>query len=80
MLLSLSTQPPVPVWPTQYTADMGCALRPLCQWGDAMPRISREEPVMRHKQGKQINLTYNGALFLITSLLTDRKGLLMDEK
>jgi hypothetical protein len=45
-----------------------------------MPPISRDEPVMRHKQGKQIKLTYNGALFLITSLLTDRKGLFMDEK
>jgi hypothetical protein len=36
--------------------------------------------VQTSKQGKQIKLTYNGALFLITSLLTDRKGLFMDEK
>jgi hypothetical protein len=35
---------PGPVWPTQYAADSSCNLRPLHQWGDAMLRISREEP------------------------------------
>ncbi len=37
MPLSLFAQPPAPIWPTQYTADTGCNLKPLHQWGDAMP-------------------------------------------
>jgi hypothetical protein len=32
--MSRSAQPPAPIWPTQYTADTGCNLRPLHhQWG-----------------------------------------------
>jgi hypothetical protein len=46
MLLLLSAEHPAPVWLTKFGADTGCNLRPLCQWGDAMLPISREEPVM----------------------------------
>ncbi len=38
--------PPVPIWPTQYTEDMGCNLWPLHQWGDATSPISVEELVL----------------------------------
>jgi len=38
--------PPAPIWPTQYTADMGCNLWPLHQWGDATSPISTEELVL----------------------------------
>jgi hypothetical protein len=39
------------------------------------------EPVTGHNQwGRQIQLTYNRALFLITSPLHRQKGLFMDEK
>jgi hypothetical protein len=32
--------------PRKYTADAGCNLRHLGQWGDTMLPFSREEPVM----------------------------------
>jgi len=31
--------PPAPIWLTPYTANMGCNLWPLHQWGDAMSLI-----------------------------------------
>ncbi len=34
---------PAPIWPTQYTVDMGCNLWCLHQWGDAMPPFSIED-------------------------------------
>jgi hypothetical protein len=34
---------PAPIWPAQYTVDMGCNLWCLHQWGDAMPPISAED-------------------------------------
>jgi hypothetical protein len=37
-----SHNPLHPIWPTQYTADSGCNLKPLHQWGDAMPLNPRE--------------------------------------
>jgi hypothetical protein len=32
--------PPALIWPTQYTADMGCNMWSLCQWDDATSPIS----------------------------------------
>ncbi len=36
---SVQHNPPAPIWPTQYTMDMGCNLWPLRQWGDATPLL-----------------------------------------
>jgi hypothetical protein len=51
------------------------------RYGQGMPR---QYPVANGLEPVMIRLsttkTYNGALFLITSALTDRKGLFMDEK
>jgi hypothetical protein len=42
----LRNQPSRLVTGKSLTADMGCNLWPLHQWGDATSRISMEEPVM----------------------------------
>jgi hypothetical protein len=34
--------PPAPIWSTQYTADMGCNLWPLHQWGNATSPIFKK--------------------------------------
>ncbi len=58
---------------TGYSGGMGAS--------SLYAEASGFEPVTGHNQwGRQIQLTYTRALFLITSPLHRQKGLFMDEK